>query len=157
MIVSYTWWQPEFTELGIHHNVMVMQLHRIIIHMFIISLAYIGVTLYLLLVDWPKSWWSSGSWNRPHVQDRQEQVRVNCKKLDPEICYGLIWFLWGRSILIQVSRPYSLCMKNCWLPLRSLHLRMKWGWICYVCIVQKENATLRTRKCSPIKSLFNML
>jgi len=39
----------------------------IIIYIFIISLIFIGIALYLLVVDGPKSWWSFGSCNCLHV------------------------------------------------------------------------------------------
>lgn len=54
------------------------------------SLFLSGVALNLFTVDGPKPWWPSGSRNRPHVQDRPEQVRDNRSELDPEIRHGLV-------------------------------------------------------------------
>lgn len=50
-----------------------------------------GVTFDLLAANGPKSWWSFGARDCAYVQDWQKQVRSNCQKLDPEICYGLVF------------------------------------------------------------------
>ena len=82
------------------HSDQIMELHIVIFYFVHLSATYVGVALNLFPVDGPKSWWSLGTWNRSHVQDRQEQVWVNCKKLDPEICHGIINLcMWGRAFL----------------------------------------------------------
>jgi len=49
-----------------------------------------GVAIDLFFIDGSKSRWPSGAWDCPHVQDWQEQIRDNCKELDPEVCNGLM-------------------------------------------------------------------
>jgi len=49
-----------------------------------------GVAFDLFFIDGSKSRWPSGAWDCPHVQDWQEQIRDNCKELDPEVCNGLM-------------------------------------------------------------------
>lgn len=54
-----------------------------------IVVLHAGFTLYMLFADWPKSRWSSCSWNCSHVQDWQVQIWVNCSELDTKVCHGL--------------------------------------------------------------------
>lgn len=66
------------------------------IYFFILCFFYLcaGVAFDLFTSNGPKSGWSFGARNCPYVQDWQEQVRDNCKKLDPEVCYGLMGCLY---------------------------------------------------------------
>lgn len=69
-----------------------------------------GAAIYLFFVDWSKPGRSFGSGDSSHVQDRQEQVRVDCSDLDPKVRHGLTTLILSlRKNLNNSTLLISLC------------------------------------------------
>lgn len=61
-----------------------------------------GTAFYLLTADWSKSWWPTCTGDCSHVQNRPGQVWGHRTQLDPEVCHGLIWFVF-RPVYIKMA------------------------------------------------------